>query len=172
MPDVADKVLLGLVLFTIHVRCRFSDAQKVDSEPRFEPEENGMDIFECVSHRPKTNRKTSGVVVPVPLVAFANGISGKPWGEAWLTCRLRWGLAGRPLMPHFDGESFQSKDMSTTIATCWLKDIMVQPKTLKCEQVPCVTLLTDAAAESDGDGVNSRVSIGGVLVTFEGTVDY
>eukprot|EP00971_Amphidinium_carterae_P054451 1072683-Amphidinium_carterae.1 len=102
MPDGADKVLLGFVLFTIHVRCRFSDAQEVDSEPRLEPGENGMDILECVSHRTKTNRKASGVVVPVPLVAFANGISGKPWGEAWLTCRKRWGLAGRPLMPHFD----------------------------------------------------------------------
>eukprot|EP00971_Amphidinium_carterae_P131334 2601168-Amphidinium_carterae.2 len=59
--------------------------------------------------------------LPLPMALVAN--LGEKHGLQSLTCRKRWGLAGRPL---FDGESFQSKDMSTTIATCLLKDTMVQ----------------------------------------------
>eukprot|EP00971_Amphidinium_carterae_P343214 6482846-Amphidinium_carterae.1 len=89
------QVFGGYLLFITHARCRFGDAMQIKNEP-FIDQANDLAFVEATSMRTKTNRLKSGRGIEVPLVGFANGVSGARWAHAWLRARAYYQLGVNP----------------------------------------------------------------------------
>eukprot|EP00971_Amphidinium_carterae_P049063 966825-Amphidinium_carterae.3 len=115
------QVFGGYFLFTLHSRCRFSDAMHLKQEP-FIDEAHDLAFVEATSMHTKTSRMKSGRGIEVPLVGFALGVSGTKWARAWLAARAQFQLGVNPAMPAINKHNMfvHGEPMSTTSGTAWL----------------------------------------------------
>lgn len=78
----------------MHARARADDASRVSKEPLLD-ESGGRGFIEtgAAAWSFKTGHAVSKAGCLLPMVALSYGVSGVPWGAAWLSLRKKAGLA-------------------------------------------------------------------------------
>ena len=123
--DLQEVVFVGHCLFTLHVRCRYSDMMWVSIEPQIEGP-----YLEAATHKHKTSNLQGRQNKWLPLAGLAEGVSGLPWAASWLKARQASGLVAgenKPFLPAplADG-SWSDAKLTLGEATLWLREIFVR----------------------------------------------
>ena len=98
---VADRCYAGMVLFLVYTRCRFTDPQRIDHEPRLDDQFLRASLKEY-----KTSRARDRRGMALEIVAPAKAAYGTPWAEVFLNLRKRLNIqanAASPFFVAFDG---------------------------------------------------------------------
>jgi hypothetical protein len=117
-------VFVGFIVFLVHARLRFGDAQYIDTEPEVVGE-----FLEAVMPRTKTSGRAGRRKRLLRVAAQAVGVSGKPWAAAWLAARAAEGLSASkdaPFMPSLRSDGWGPSAMSNTEATEALRAVLVR----------------------------------------------
>ena len=128
--DLWDKCFVGMVLFCVYARARWTDAQH--SEKLIEDRDGQGKLFfiECSTAVHKTARALQMKHMFLPSVAPTLGVCSECWGEPWLLARQTLGcdnLGKYPLMPAPDASGNATiRPVSTEEASDWLEHILVK----------------------------------------------
>ena len=75
----------------------------------------------------KTGQQGRRLRVPLPVVAPAEGLTGRPWLEKWQDIYVELGLDlknGLMPVPNGTGKGFTSRPLSSSEATVWLHEVL------------------------------------------------
>ena len=123
-----DRVAAGHFLFCIYTCARFSDSQKA-SGVQLDMALTGVGIVSASVLDHKTSRSSSAKNQLLPLMGLAKGLTSSCWAQLWMKARLDTALpdASAPLLLSPSSSStWQSRALSTSEATAWLRDILAE----------------------------------------------
>jgi len=130
-PEV---VIAGAILYCLHARMRFGDLVRMDREPV-------LDLFEGTGFLQGAvlYHKIAGPTpsLPLPVVALADGVTGKPWAKCWLAARLACGISAcrrTGLVPMVGIGGWIDRRMRTTEVGCWIREFAKSLANLPDEQ--------------------------------------
>ena len=96
VSSVEEKYCASIFLFLVYTRSRFSDAQRIASEPKIE---RGHLVAEVKNYKTARAKGRRGLALPV--CAPALGLRKLAWAEAFLDLRRTIGVEGGPAVPFF-----------------------------------------------------------------------
>ena len=100
--DLEEACVIGFVLYVLHGRLRWSDAQCTEAEPEIDLNEGRGYLQASLYHHKTANRSSLLRHRLLPVSCLTPGLSDKDWASEWLRRRKLAGLrAGRgvPMMP-------------------------------------------------------------------------
>ena len=96
------RVIGGFLLYLIHGRLRWSDAQHTEAEPQLDLVQGKGFLCALLYHHKTANRGSLAWHRLLPVACLTPGVGELNWGQAWLEARRRMQLRasrGLPLMP-------------------------------------------------------------------------
>ena len=87
--NATDRSVAGFALFVLLARARLTDAARADGEPTLDLDDSGDGYVEVktTGKKVKTGRGKRCRLRLLPMVANANGVTGRPWAQWWLDAR-------------------------------------------------------------------------------------
>jgi len=119
--DGKTAVFAGFVLFLVYARCRHSDAQRLEREPRVEGR-----YLEAGSSRTKTSSRAGRRRRLLPKAAPVEGLLGD-WATRWVELRAEHGLSVAlegGLMPCPGKSGWTGRPLTAFEAGLWLKELL------------------------------------------------
>ena len=152
--DLSDEVacVVGFILYVLHGRLRWSDAQCTESEPQLDKSEDGQGYLIASLYHHKTADKGSLLRHRLlPVSCLSPGVTKHCWASEWLRRRARVGLrAGRgvPLMPRLQAQGgFGQLPMDASQGALFLSEFMCHqavesdgPQRLRTHSLKCTLL--------------------------------
>jgi hypothetical protein len=126
--ELPDRVMAGHALYAMYARARWTDSL-FPTQWVLDEDEHGGGFYQADTLISKTSTTAEKKTRFLPLTGPLNGISTNSWFQTWTDLRLEANLCPpdgkRPIMcsVKLDG-SFSSNKLSTTDASCWLRDIL------------------------------------------------
>eukprot|EP00971_Amphidinium_carterae_P167809 3324690-Amphidinium_carterae.1 len=112
----------------VHARLRFSDGLRLRGEFVIDCDPGGADLFiEAQAEEVKMSYKPRHWRVPLPVVALASGLLGRPWARRWLELRRLAGINALDFLmpvPAPDGKRFGHTPIRCAEASVWLRELL------------------------------------------------
>jgi hypothetical protein len=126
---LCDQYFAGFICWLVYTRTRFGDSARITEVPSLDMDADGVDAFgEASAFATKTGGQGRRARVPLPVVAPACGITGRPWMRQWLEVRAKVGIepqSGLMPTPRGDGCSFLISPITSAEASTWMHEILV-----------------------------------------------
>lgn len=128
LPDVQDRVACGHFANNVFSCSRFWDSQWPDQVVKdFDSE--GVGVITCLTKRHKTAVGQEKRTTLLPMTSLTVGLHVAPWGLAWMEARALSGLGDHssPMLPAVGpGGTWQQRATTTSEASAWLRDLLIQ----------------------------------------------
>ena len=121
-------VIGGFLLYLIHGRLRWSDAQHTEAEPQLDLVQGKGFLCAQLYHHKTANRGSLARHRLLPVACLTPGVGELNWGQAWLEARRRMQLrASRrlPLMPRpLIAGGFDTVPLDPSLGALWMREIL------------------------------------------------
>ena len=126
--SVCDQYFCGFVCWLVYTRTRFGDSSRIFEFPSLDRNHEGNVLYaETKATLTKTGQQGRRLRVALPVVAPAEGLTGRPWLEKWRDIYVELGLDlsnGLMPVPNGTGKGFTSRPLSSSEATVWLHEVL------------------------------------------------
>ena len=122
------RVIGGFLLYLIHGRLRWSDAQHTEAEPQLDLVQGKGFLCAQLYHHKTANRGSLARHRLLPVACLTPGVGELNWGQAWLEARRRMQLRasrGLPLMPRpLIAGGFDTVPLDPSLGALWMREIL------------------------------------------------
>ena len=159
-----DRLMAGVALYCIYARCRWSDAQHIDTLILEKGEEQFSEYGSAVIDIHKTMHFASGAPRTMELVAVGRGLDGSDWLATFIAVRTLIGCSyedGFPTMPAPNKQGLPTvRALSSSEAGAWLRELLPSREGLRTTSHSLKSSLLSFAAKR-GISHLDRLALGG-----------
>ena len=132
-----EEAICGQSLFCLYSQSRWSDCQRLSSEPKASVEAGGPGVIEATASHTKDQRGYKRLRLATPITSLAYSVSGERWWEKWLSARRSLNLPSTPALPDTDSSGkLVNKPMRPEKISSWLKGTLNVLGTPETEERP------------------------------------